>query len=273
MDPKTELLHWITERESVRKLKEAGEPKPWTLDPILRDYKFCNVERENDRVTKWVFDKWLLPNAESKNIAFAMCVARHFNWPDTLEVIGYPETWDPEVVRSNLKAHREQGNKVYTGAYLVSTCGRKMDKIDYSIDIVLNPLYEKIRNPDRGETLQEYWNYLLQFDGFASFMAGQVVADLKYIYPLFASEDWWVWAPLGPGSIRGLNRYHRRPLAYNLTQAQGLQELLLIQEMIHTETQLKLPLHNVQNCFCEFDKYVRLKYDGGKVRSKYNGKP
>lgn len=272
MNTKEELIHWVTERTRIRALKERGDPKPWTTDPILRDYKFCNVRREDDKVSRWIQDNWLYPNAEDNaNIAFAMCVARHFNWPDTLQVIKYPHEWNPEAVRSELKAYRAAGNKVYTGAYLVSTCGRSMDKIDYSIDVVLNPLRAGLRAPQYGDTLESYWKHLREFDGFASFMAGQVVADLKLIQPLRSAVDWWAWAPLGPGSVRGLNRYHARPLGYNVPQAQGLEELRQIQEMLRHATGTFLPLHNVQNCMCEFDKYLRLKYDGGKVRSKYNG--
>jgi hypothetical protein len=29
-------VYWITEREAIRKRREAGEPAPWTEDPILR---------------------------------------------------------------------------------------------------------------------------------------------------------------------------------------------------------------------------------------------
>jgi alpha-glutamyl/putrescinyl thymine pyrophosphorylase clade 1 len=39
-------IYFITEREQIRRRREAGEPKPWTTDPILRDFSFCNVQRE-----------------------------------------------------------------------------------------------------------------------------------------------------------------------------------------------------------------------------------
>lgn len=266
------LLHWICERECVRINKEGDKPKPWTTDKILQNYKFCNVKREDDRVTKWVHENWLYPYAKSADVAFAMCVARHFNWPETLSAVGFPNIWDPEFVRTVLKNRRDKlGKKIYTGAYTVSTCGRAMDKIDYSIDIVLSPLWLALRAPERGETLQSYWSQLCKYEGFASFMAGQVVADLKFIAPLESASDWYSWAPLGPGSIRGLNRYFDRPLNYNVGQERGLEEMREIQSMIFEHTGLKLALHNVQNCMCEFDKYCRLAYENGKVRSKYNG--
>lgn len=269
---KKDLIHWVKERENVRRKKESGENKPWTTDLVLQQYKFCNVRREDDKVSRWVFDNWLLPNSESGSIAFAMCVARHFNWPETLALIGFPEEWNPDGVRAKLKEYREKGNKVYTGAYMISTNGVSMDKVDYSIDRVLTPLRASIRNPKKGDTIQSYVEYLQSFNGFSSFMAGQVVADLKWLEPLKSAADWNEWTPLGPGSIRGLNRLFDRALGYNVPAAQGVRELKMIQAIIQEELELELALHNVQNCMCEFDKYMRLKYDGGKVRSKYPGR-
>ena len=271
----SELLHWVKERESVRIKKEAGEPKPWTTDPIIRDYKFCNVRRNDDRVSRWIHDHWLHPYANHPSITFAMCVARIFNWPETLELIEdlvFHETWQPEEMRKRIKEYRDQGNKVFTGAYTVSTCGLAMDKVDYVIDKVFTPLRKTITNPKEGQTLEEVWEDLCQYQGFSSFMAGQVVADLKYIKPLLHATDWNTFAPLGPGSIRGLNRLHGRELGYNVKQQQGTQELLEIQSIIKRELSLDIALHDVQNVHCETDKYLRLKYDNGKVRSKYPGR-
>ena len=274
MNVQSELLHWIKERESVRIKKEAGEPKPWTTDPIIRDYKFCNVRRNDDRVSHWIHDHWLHPYANHPNITFAMCVARIFNWPETLELIEdlvFHETWQPEEMRKRIKEYRDQGNKVFTGAYTVSTCGLAMDKVDYVIDKVFTPLRWLVNPVDDYVTLEMVWAKLCLHQGFSSFMAGQVIADLKYIEPLKSAPDWNTFAPLGPGSIRGLNRLYGRQLGYNLKQQQGTQELLEIQSIIKRELALDIALHDVQNCMCEFDKYMRLKYDGGKVRSKYPG--
>ena len=42
-NPPERLLAWIVERESIRRKKERGLPRPWTLDPVLDGYRFCNV--------------------------------------------------------------------------------------------------------------------------------------------------------------------------------------------------------------------------------------
>lgn len=286
------FFYWVNERESIRKKKEAGLPKPWTDDPILQNYKFCNVRREDDRVTIWIKNNWRDPCRGHPNMWFAMVVARLFNWPDTLDAIGYPlsdftdikETW-----RNILKRRRDQiGLKIFTGAYLVSTNGVAMDKVDYILDRVLTPIWERGRAPlatqtiidnqqpgkitITGDTLESYWEYLTQFDGLGSFMAGQVIADLKYIESVLENaSDWSSFAPLGPGSIRGLNRFNGRDRTKSLKQAQGLRELNEIQQRLLDEHGIELPVHDIQNCCCEFDKMVRLMRNEGKVRSKYAG--
>ena len=45
------LVHWITERWSILKKREAGQSKPWTEDKVLQSEYFCNVNREDDKVT------------------------------------------------------------------------------------------------------------------------------------------------------------------------------------------------------------------------------
>jgi hypothetical protein len=136
---------------------------------------------------------------------------------------------------------------------------------------VLTPLLTLLRTPRDGDTLEAYWHLLTHMHGFGSFLAGQVVADLKHFGALKAASDWDTFAPLGPGSMRGLNRYHQRPLRTRLSQTSGLVELQEIREVVSQGVGLELAVHNVQNCMCEYDKYLRLKYEGGRVRAKYSG--
>lgn len=279
------FFYWIKERESIRQKKEAGLPKPWTNDPILRQYKFCNVRREDDRVTMWIKNHWRDPCRGHPNMWFAMIVARLFNWAPTLDLIGFPLS-DFDILkplwRDQLKKYREQGNKIFTGAYLVSTNGVSMDKVDYILDRVLTPIWERGCSPttlnkeyvEEGDSLnlESYWKFLTQFDGLGSFMAGQVIADLKYVDPVLENaSDWWTFAPLGPGSIRGLNRFFGRDTNKSLKQEQGLKELQEIRTMIYGQLGLNLPVHDVQNCCCETDKYIRIKRGEGKTRSTYPG--
>src|SRR5262245_55868575 len=92
-DPVDRLFAFARERHEMHVMRASGIGPPWTDDPILRNYRFCNVYRELDRVTKWIHVNWLLPNADDPDVWFAMCLARLLNRPDALEDLGYPRPW------------------------------------------------------------------------------------------------------------------------------------------------------------------------------------
>lgn len=273
------FYHWIAERENCRIGRERGLPKPWSPDPILQSYRFCNVRREDDTVTKWIHQNWLgryEGRVPSVFMVLAMIVARTVNSIDTLTEIGFPNHMDydgwRENARSLMKRRRLNGLQVWTGAYLVSTNGHSMDKIDYIIDRVWTPFIKNARPPFDGEQLQSYHKYLMHYDGLGSFMAGQVIADLKFCNVIGAAPDHHSWAPIGPGSKRGLNRYYGRPLEKGIKDAQVLEELQEVQKQVQLRLGLDLAVHNIQNCFCEYDKFMRVKLGEGKPRSTYPGK-
>ena len=51
-DPVESFFEFCRERENIRKLRESGEPSPWSEDPIFQKGRFLNVFREDDRGSK-----------------------------------------------------------------------------------------------------------------------------------------------------------------------------------------------------------------------------
>ena len=45
MGPVDRLWYWIHECHMIWVKRKLGRPKPWTRDPILQQYRFCNVFR------------------------------------------------------------------------------------------------------------------------------------------------------------------------------------------------------------------------------------
>jgi hypothetical protein len=268
------LLFWILERESIRQKKEAGQPRPWTKDSILNVYRFCNVYREFDRVTLWIAENWRNPNRKNKDLWFAMVVARLLNQPPTLANLGFPVPWNPDHFVKKLKALRQRGT-IFNSAYIVSTNGKAMDKVDYLAQYVLNPLWtnRKELQPQKGQTLDEYHQLLTQYDGLGSFMAAQVIADMKYVPPLDNAEDWYTFAASGPGSRRGLNRMLGRDKDSNWREDEWRSYLEELRTIVNNSLNRKIKedLHgqDMQNCLCEFDKYQRAITNDGRPKQLY----
>lgn len=270
--PVERLQYWIKERESIRLKKEAGQPRPWTDDQILNTYRFCNVHREDDRVTKWIAENWREPLKNEEHLWFAMCVARLFNLPATLDFIGFPiPVWEPDKVRGRLEIRKESGNNLFNGAYIVSTNGKKMDKVQYVLTMVLAPLWrdrERIA-PKEGMLLNTFHRRLMEYDGMGSFMSAQVAADLKYVEPLFSAPDWLTFAASGPGSRRGLNRLMGREVNHSWKEIHWRSNLEAYRTILTSKTHMQLHGQDFQNCLCEFDKYCRTLEGQGKPKQKY----
>lgn len=274
------LVYWVTERESIRKKKESGAQRPWSKDPLFK-YRFCNVRREDDRVTKWIADEWRSPNANDPYLWFAMTFARLFNFPSTLAGVGYPSPWKSASVSSTLKRLRQRG-KIFNSAYIVSTNGVSMDKVDYLIERVLDPLWtdrKKITDSIHEDcSLRNIHQVLTQYSGIGSFIGAQVVADVKYVEPYLQTEDWYTFAASGPGSRRGLNRLLGRDV--NKSWPESLWHKTLLEQLDILEERIDFAKNNdylhaqdFQNCLCEFDKYERVRTGQGTPKQFYTPAP
>jgi hypothetical protein len=262
------LSYWIREREEIREAK-AFKPKPWTNDPILQNYKFCNVHREDDHVTKWFALNWRHPKYwDEPNFIAAIMLGRTINWPDTLSAIGFPVEWKPWEIKAVMDKMMSRGQKVYTGAYMITAGPTGVSKNDW----VLGNAKSYFENPPKLDpnSIQKSWETIIgnKYPCVGPFIAGQIIADLKHTRHLRSADDWWNWAAVGPGSMRGLNRIHGRPITFKVRQEAGLAELIAVRKALD----LNLCLQDVQNCLCELDKYLRVKNGEGLPRSGYNGR-
>lgn len=280
------LIAWILERYKIFQRKESGMPKPWTEDKILRQYSFCNVHRENDRVTRWIGHNWRSPlhKAEHPDLWFFMVIARLINWPETLAELGARMgqnvngwEWDEKLFVEVLQRRKNAGLKAFGGAYIVSTNGRTMDKAEYLASHVLDFVWRKrdTLRPRKNERLEDFHKRLMLCDGLGSFMAAQVVADVKYTAPLSMAPDWWTWAAPGPGSLRGLNRLCGRDKDTRWAPREWFDTLTALRELVNNAPELQnvpeLHAQDLQNCLCEFDKYERTRLGEGRPRATYPG--
>lgn len=134
-----EFVYWVNEREMVRTMKESGAPRPWSSDPILNKHHFCNVRREHDRGTRELYKARMGLEIPMVELPQFFTAARLFNKADTL--VDYWLSGPQEI-----KHQQSLGKKVFNTAYVVSTCGKTMNKVDYVHDVVMKVSFMAI-NP------------------------------------------------------------------------------------------------------------------------------
>lgn len=266
------LVQFVVRRENVRVRKERGDHAPWTDDEILRDYRFCNVHREDDATTRWIAINWRYPYRNERDLWLIMLMARLLNNVETLAEIDPTATL--EETRETVWARQRRGERVFNPAYMITTAGKKQDKIDYVFDLLT--WLQKQRpeaHPTEGETLCSYHMLLGQWRGLGGFLAGQVVADLKYACPhLSVASDWHTFAASGPGSRRGMNRVLARPVRSSWQEDDWRLNIGKLRTWTASPLRrhgIELHAQDLQNCLCEFDKYERVRLGEGRPRQRY----
>src|SRR5262249_26972451 len=91
--------HFAGERQAIFFRRAHGEPLPWTVDPILHDYKFTNVYRASDRVSQYLIEHVIYDGDQSPEETFYRILL--------FKIFNRIETW--ELLR------RELGTVAYAG--------------------------------------------------------------------------------------------------------------------------------------------------------------
>ena len=271
------LISFVIERELIRQRRAEGGPPPWTPNPILQKYRFCNINREDDAVTRWIDIHIRQRYCSSIQEAVRqLLVARFFNEPKTLERI-IPVT-DFTVAEAELSSWGD-GRRLFRGAYMMPTHPPGV-KGEQAFRYWLRVAREASLATDYAacNTLAEVASALMESGGIGPFIANQVCTDLRYC-PLWGRrwKDWGTFILAGPGTCRGLNRVHNRPLKSNQCGALWAQEVRDLRGDISEFLPDDPPYwfgyftdpNNMANTLCEFDKYMRASdatASGDKVR-------
>ena len=276
--PVERLAYWVKERDRIRLERASGSLlPPFTHDPILAKYRFCNVNRNDDRETRWIHKHIIAAHANHPALWFNLAIARFINWSPTLERLKFMSKWDRLRFVEVIQGLMARGEKVYTGAYMIRAGtgeDAKKPKHEYLADRVFGPLWELGKSIDvrKFAFCSEWGVFLSKVFGMGDFMRNQIITDLKYTRFLPEDEtfDWTTFCLIGPGTKRGINRVYDRPLTAPVTH----DELVSIRRALRkaqtgVDPSVLNDLNNVANCLCEFDKYERVRLDQGKPRSRF----
>lgn len=290
-------LYWkfAFERQKAFEGRTSGQPGPWTDEPIIQEYKFCNVFRAADRVSQYMIQNVCYNNDSSspEDRIFQIVAFRFFSsintWEDVREILGRSPIINDLADNSfenALETVRFRNGKLYTGAFILCATdayGRRLkhlNHIELFKDMFVNhQLGERLR---RAQSLEALYRMLHEFPLIGDFMAYQIAIDLNYSeYFHFDEND---FTKAGPGAVRGINKVFQ--------DRGGLSNEEVIMWMVeHQDEEFKKlgytfnglfgrPLHAIdaQNLFCETDKYCRvavpdLKSARSKIKAHFNENP
>lgn len=269
--------YWIEERERIRHLKEElKQDPPWTEDPILKEFKFCQVFREDDRTTRWFRTHMREPLRNSPDVFMATIAFRFFNLIETGRTLldnNLHIQWDRPKAIEEIK----KNPKWITGAYIVKSPNR-MDKVTGVTECVSHLWDDReniIKKLESFTTLEEAWKFLMQYPYIGPFVSYEMVTDLRHTYLLENATDICSWGNPGPGAMRGLNRLTGRPLEFCKRSWDWHSEMLDLYDWCSQKLDLSklnypFEMREVEGGLCEFDKYSRILKGQGRTRSVYN---
>lgn len=277
---------YARERQNILSRRRAGAPKPWTDDEILLRFRFCNIFREDDKVTVWFKDNVRQPYRNHPHIVFATMVMRYFNLISTCELLlpttGGAESnlfieWDTNEVRKRLKNKKP----LVSAAYMCTTPWGK-NKLEGLIDIidrlwaVRTMLYEHMKSIT---TMEDAVDYLSSFYYMGNFRAYECACDLQYT-DAFKPTDTMTWANPGPGAERGLSRIITGEAKWPEGKRRNReQQIACMRDLLRYSQQVShwpghwqsWDMRTVEHTLCEFDKYERVRRGEGKPKQKYQG--
>ncbi len=280
---------YAREREAIRRRRLIDPEGPWTSDPVLRQYRFCNIFREDDTVTQWIREHIREPLHDSPHVLMAMVIARFINRVSTLEPMAKLlrqeprasfDTWALRRARY-LSVLRDCQPPIVTGAYMVKT-PPGMDKIDglmWIFDQIAGDAEHLCARIHPGETtLRSVHRELTRYRYLGSFMAYEIVTDLRHTSWLSGAPDIMSWAAVGPGAARGLGRLCEGGTdAFSYTSP-AAQEVMLghMQFILQMSRNRKLwpqkwgrwEMRDVEHTLCEYDKYQRAVTGEGTPKQK-----
>lgn len=274
------------ERYTMLCMRRAETPPALlTGDPIFKEFRFCNVFREDDKVTEWFRVNIRDPlGPRRKDQVKAAVVFRWFNNIATGEMLKsflLDEVWKAEQARQAVQGMADKGERILNPAYMIKSPPgvNKTTGLFDCIGKVMNELELITTEMMVGASLQKAHALLQRFDYLGPFMAYQMICDLRYTGVLGHATDINTWTAPGPGSARGVGRmFHEDPKAFNYNSERD-QELirdhmrgLLELSRIEGNWPLRWPkweLSTVQHWCCEYDKYMRTFLGEGTPKQRY----
>lgn len=276
-------LYFVHERHAAHERRAAGEPGPWSEDPTVANRKFCNMFRLVDVGSQFAAHDLLGPDQPitREDAHMRAFLYRYTNKPEPfqyfwLQTGRYPVVADLEgTLQQVWNQYKAEGGTFFSGAYtmFVGTENKGKTRLEWVMGLtaeIHHPTgkhHAALQRVLAADTQQQRLAEYTTIPRVGDFMGMQVLVDTGYWHGEPDREN--EFAAIGPGSKRGVQRItSSRDWLAVLREAQRM-----LQEYPSPATitlangaERKLSLTDVQNTFCEFDKYMRYRNQEAKGR-------
>lgn len=245
-----------------------------TDDPILKEYKFTNVYRACDRVSQYLIRNVIykdLDRYSPEDVLLRILVFKVFNRIETWEYLSQltditVESFNVEKLSKAL-TKRQVNSPIFSNAYMMTGCYSDYEGISCKHQVWLHMIEDEfikgkgLQKVLAATSMSEVYNQLRDYPLIGDFLAYQYTVDFNYSPYLDFDEDSFVKA--GVGAVRGIKKCftsygndYEDAIYYIHDHFEELQERYGYADFRPLPGR-KPKLIDLQNCFCETDKYLR----------------
>ena len=271
-------IYWYFayERQNIFFSRILDIASPFTNDKILQSYSFTNTYRASDRTSQYLIREVIYSGDYGvEDLVFRIFLFKMFNsiptWQALEKELGplVVENYSFEKFHVALSKIKLRNGTIYSPAYIMpsgkSSFGyaQKHKNNLRLLELILkDELHKKLQDSN---SLKEVYHLLLSYPTLGKFLAFQYAIDLNYSTLIDFDEGDFVVA--GPGAASGIEKCFgttvKTPesIIYQLTDNQE-------EEFNTRELQFRnlwgrnLQPIDIQNVFCEVDKYCRIALPG-----------
>jgi hypothetical protein len=265
---------FASERQAVFEKRAAGMPKPWTDNPIIQTFKFCNVYRASDRVSQYLI-KEVIYDEEASSEADALFRIVAFRMFSSIETWQGLRNWlgrQPNIadLRNGqflraIESVKASNRTIYTGAFILCATdayGHREKHLNH-VALFMDMFAEGglTKSVLGAKSMAEVFAAIKTYPLMGDFMSYQLAIDINYSELTDFSESSFVQP--GPGALRGLKKMFTSLGGHSPGQA----IMWMVENQDAEFERLGLPFAGLsgrplqaidcQGLFCEVDKYCR----------------
>jgi hypothetical protein len=286
-------FYFVQERMNIFWNRVEVKEKPWTNDPILKTYKFTNVYRSCDRVSQYLLRNIIYQknaHLNERDVLFRILIFKIFNKIETWEYIenkiGFLKIDNFNLLLINqLLTERRTNSPIFNNAYMMTGTHSAYNHLQYKHEKWLQMVMSEIIGKKildkllKAKSLEHVYSLLRDCSFIGDFLAYQYSVDFNYSPVINFDENSFVKA--GIGSIRGIKKCFKtfNYISYedvirfthnNFEKYQEKYGYFTFKNLFGRQP----TLIDIQNCFCETDKYLRarmpeLQVDNTRIKQKF----